>query len=128
MHVPINIIVTEAEAQEPIPEGVYKAIVKEIEEGEGEFGEYIKFTFEITDESQKGVTRSSVASKKLSLLKSGKTSKLYEYVKALTKSEPETGEEFDVETLKGLPCQIFVKNGKEKDGILYQNIDAVMPA
>lgn len=119
---------TEAEAQEPIPEGVYKAIVKEIEEGEGEFGEYVKFTFEIIDESQKGVIRSSVASKKLSRLKSGKTSKLYEYVKALTKNEPTIGEEFDVEALKGLPCQIFVKNGKEKDGILYQNIDAVMPA
>ncbi len=88
----------------------------------------MKFVFEITDEAQKGVTRSSVASKKISRNKSGKVSKLYDYIKALTQEEPSVGESFNVESLIGLPCQIFVKNGKEKDGILYQNIEAVMPS
>ena len=124
----ITLTVKEAEAPEPIPEGLYQAVLKLVEEGSGEYGDYVKFTFEITEGEHKGVTRNSVASKKLSKTKSGKASKLYDYVKALSKSTPKTGEELDVETLVGKKCQILVKDGKEKDGILYQVISAVMPS
>lgn len=120
--------VKETEAPKPIPEGLYKATVINIEEGTGEFGDYLKFTFEIIEGEQKGVARTSVASKKLSRSKSGKTSKLFDYVKALTKSDPKSGEVLDIEGLKGKTCQIFVKNDKEKDGVLYQKIETVMPS
>ena len=123
----INLTVKEAEVPEPIPEDMYDAAVVLIEEETGEFGDYLKFTFEISKGEYKGVTRTSLASKKLSKSKSGKTSKLYEYTKALTKSEPKAGESFDVEELNGKICKILVKN-KEKDGIIYQTITEVMPS
>jgi hypothetical protein len=68
-----------------------------------------------------------MASKKLSSSKSGKNSKLFDIVKALTKSEPKTGETLDIESLIGKTCQIFVKNGKQKDGVQFQDISAVLP-
>lgn len=122
----ITLVVKEAEAPEPIPEGVYKAVLKDIEEGTGEYGDYVKFTFEIIEGDYKGTTRNSVASKKLSKSNSGKTSKLYDYVKALNKKAPTTGEEIDLESLKGKECQIIVQDGEEKDGITYQVIQSVM--
>ena len=124
----INVTVKEAEIPEPIPEGVYKAKVKEIGEGSGEFGDYIKFTFEITEGEKKGVTRTAIASKKLSRSTSGKTSKLYDFVKALTKAEPSANETLDIEGLVGKACQIIVKNGKEKDGVIFQNSSTIMPS
>lgn len=124
----INVTVKEAEIQEPIPEGIYTSVVKEIGEGSGEYGDYVKFTFEISEGEQKGVTRTAIASKKLSRSKSGKTSKLYDFVKALTKSEPKADETLDIEGLVGKTCQIIVKNGREKDGIVYQNISTIMPS
>jgi len=123
----INLIVKEAEIQPAIPEGMYKAALIKIEEGTGEFGDYLKFRFEVIDGEQKGVSETLVASKKLSSSKSGKSSKLFDIVKALTKSEPKAGETLDIEGLIGKSCQIVVKNGKEKDGVQYQNITTVFP-
>lgn len=124
----ITLTVQEAEAPEPIPEGLYQAVLKTVEEGSGEYGDYVKFTFEITEGDQKGKTRNSVASKKLKFNKSGKTSKLYEYVKALTKTAPNIGEKLVLDDLVGNKCQILVKDGKVKDGIQYQVISTVMPS
>ncbi|KKS41858.1 MAG: hypothetical protein UV61_C0001G0084 [Candidatus Gottesmanbacteria bacterium GW2011_GWB1_43_11] len=124
---PIIVKVTEAEIQEPIPEGLYKATVIAVEESTGNFGDYLKFRFEIIDGEQKGVSRTLVASKKIKVSSTGKTSKLYGIIKALTKVEPVMDDDFDVESLKGKACQILVKNGPTKDGITYQNITDVMP-
>lgn len=123
----IIVKVTEAEMQEPIPEGLYKATVISVEEGTGGFGNYLKFRFEIIDGEQKGKSRTLVASKKLKVSQSGKTSKLYNIVKALTKEEPIINANLDIESMKGKPCQIIVKNGATKNGITYQNITDVMP-
>lgn len=61
---PIKMTVRETEAPKPIPEGIYRATVIDITEGTGEFGDYLKFTFEIIDEgAQKGVARTAVVSK-----------------------------------------------------------------
>lgn len=117
----------ESEAPEPIPEGVYKAMVKEVEEQTGDYGDYFRFVFEITEGQYKETTRSLIASKKLSRTKSGKSSKLVGIVKALTGTEPKAGDNFDVDSLTNKKCQIFVENGPEKDGIVYQTISKVMP-
>lgn len=117
----------ETEVSKPIPEGLYKAKVTTIEEGTGGFGDYFKFIFEITEGEQKGVTRSAIASKKLSKSMSGSVSKLFGYFKALTKAEPKSGESVDIDQLIGKECHILVKNGKEKDGVMFQDITEVMP-
>lgn len=123
----ITLTVTEIESPRPIPEGLYKASVLEISEATGQFGEYVKFIFEISDGEYKGVTRSAVAAKKLSKSKDGKASKLFEFVKALSKKDLDSGDSLDLEGLVGTACHILVKNDKEKDGIVYQTISAVMP-
>lgn len=124
----INITVKETEVSEPIKEGMYDALVKEIDEGTGTFGDYLKISFEITAGEFKGVLKSSVASKKLSKSKSGKKSKLFEIVTAITGIAPEAGESLDIEKLIGKSCKILVKNGQEKDGITFQNVTEVMPS
>lgn len=124
---PIKIKVKEAELPKPIPEGLYEAKVKEISEDEGEFGEYLKFVFEITEGEEKGTTRNAIASKKLSRTKSGKASKLVGYVEALTKTKLQKGEVLDLEKMVGKYCRIFVKDDKEMDGVMMQRITEVMP-
>lgn len=111
-----------------IPEGLYKATVKQIEEGTGNFGDYLKFIFEISEGEFMGVIKNTIASKKLTTSKSGKSSKLYDIVEAINKEKPTANEDLDIEELLGKSCQILVKNDKEKDGITYQSISMVMPS
>jgi len=122
-----KIIVTESESMKPVAEGLYQAAIVEVKEDEGEFGPYVKVTFEIIDGEYKGIIKNLVASLKISHSKSGKNSKLYDLVKSATKQEPVVGEPFDTDTLMGKTCQILVKNGKEVEGVLYQDIKEVMP-
>lgn len=122
----IQITVKETEAQKPIPENLYLAKITEITESNGNFGPFLKIVFEIAEGEYQGTTRSLVASKKLSKGKDGKSSKLLEVVKSLTGAEPNKGETLDVESLIGKMCKVFVSNGKEKDGVVYQNVSQVI--
>jgi len=122
-----KITVTESENMKPVAEGLYQAAIVEVKEDDGEFGPYVKVTFEIINGDYKGIIKTLVASLKLSKSKSGKNSKLFDLVKAATKKEPDTGEEFDTDELIGKTFQILVKNGKEVEGVLYQDIKEVMP-
>jgi hypothetical protein len=124
----IIIKVKKSTPQDPIPEGLYSAYVQEISAAKGEFGEYLKFAFVITDGKYRNIQRNSVCNKIISYSEKGKHSKLYLYIKALTGQAPTIGEDFDIESLKGKACQILVKDDKEKDGILYQKITDIMPA
>ena len=124
---PIVIKVNKSTPQEAIPEGLYSSYVKDISEESGEFGEYLKFTFIITDAKYRDTLRNSICNKKISYSENGKHSKLYTYIKALTGKAPVVGEDFDIESLKGKTCQILVKDDKEKDGVMYQKIADIMP-
>lgn len=124
---PIVLKVNKSTPQEAIPEGVYAAYVKDISEGDGDYGEFLKFTFIIADGKYRDTMRNAVCNKKISFSESGKHSKLYTYIKALTGKAPVVGEDFDIESLKGKSCQIVVKDDKEKDGVMYQKITDVMP-
>lgn len=122
-----NIPVKETEGSKPVPEGLYKAVVKEIKEGTGEFGDYVKIALEIADDDYKGIIKIMVASLKLSKSKSGKNSKLFDVVKAVLKVEPKTGDNLDLNQLIGKTCQILIVNGKLVDGVQYQDISKVLP-
>jgi hypothetical protein len=123
----IKIKVKKSEPPKPIPEGLYQAYVKDISEGKGEFGEYLKFAFIITDAKYRDTQRNSICKKKITFSQDDKNSKLFTYIKALVGQAPVEGEDFDIESLKGKPCQILVKNDKEKDGVMFQKITDVMP-
>jgi len=123
----IQLTVKQTEIPKPIPEGLYKAYLKEIEEGTGEFGDYLRFSFIVVDGKFKNSLKSAVASKKLSVSKSGKVSKLYGFVKALMGKDIDAGETLDLEKLKGKSCQILVKNDREIDGVMFQKVAEVMP-
>lgn len=123
----IQVTVKEVTVSPAIPEAVYKAALVFVDEGTGQYGDYLKLTFEIVDGEHKGTVKTLMCSKKLTKSKSGKSSKLFDVVKALTKSDPGSGASIDLEDLIGKPCQIVIKNGKEKDGVMYQNITTVLP-
>ncbi len=122
-----NIPIRETEGLKPVPEGLYKALLKEIKEGTGEYGDYVKLAFEIAEGDFKGVIKTMVASLKLSKSKSGKNSKLFEVVKAVLKIEPVPGQSLDLNELVRKTCQILVVNGKKVDDVQYQDISKVLP-
>jgi hypothetical protein len=122
----IQVTVKEATVSPAIPEAVYRAALVFVDEGTGQYGEYLKLTFEIVDGEHKGVVKTLVCSKKLTKSKSGKSSKLFDVVKALTKSDPGSGASIDLEDLIGKACQIVIKNGKQIDGVQYQDVSAVL--
>lgn len=121
----ITLTVQESSVPEPIPVGVYKAKLTEIEKGEGEYGTFLKLKFEITDGEHKGTERSTIA--KLTLRKGKKNSKLFDIVIALLGTQPETEQEISFNDLVDKPCQILVKN-KLGDTEGWQIISEVMPA
>ncbi len=121
----ISVVVKENEPPKPIPEGTYKAIVKSLEEKEGQFGEYVKIEFEISDGEHKGTLRTAVASKKFSLSKTGRNSKLYDLLGGFFKDKIASGETLNLNEVIGKKCQVLVENGKEIDGIVWQNVGKV---
>lgn len=121
----ITLTVQESSVPEPIPVGVYKAKLTEIEKGEGEYGTFLKLKFEITDGEHKGTERSTIA--KLTLRKGKKNSKLFDIVTALLGTQPETEQEISFNDLVGKACQILVKN-RPGDAEGWQIISEVMPA
>lgn len=122
-----NILVTEGGGSKPIPEGLYKAVVKELEEKTGQNGVYLRVSFETTEGEFKGIMKNTLASLKLSRSQDGKNSKLFDIVKAVLKTEPTAGSSLDLMQLIGKPCQILVVNGKVTNGIQYQEITKVLP-
>lgn len=123
-----NIVVTENEGSQPIPETLYKAVVKDIQEGTGQFGIYIRFLFEITEGEYKGTLKSTLTPPTLNKRKEGKNSKLFDIVKAILRNEPAKDSSVDLTQLIGKHCLILVENGKNVDGVQYQNISKVLPA
>jgi hypothetical protein len=123
----IKIKVNKIEAPELLPEGIYKACVILLDEGTGQFGDFVKVRFEIVEGELKKKSITMVASKKIGSSDNGKTTKLFEIYRVLTGNAPIEGEELDLDTLKGKCGQIIVKNQQSKNGTTYSNIVEVMP-
>ena len=121
--------VKEPQAPEPIPVGVYQAKLVSFEEKSGgQFGDYVRLEFEITEGEQKGTKRSYLASAKLTKGKNSKTtSKLFRAVSALMGKDPEPDDEVSLQELVDKKCQILVEDRSgNKEG--WQDITQVMPA
>ncbi|OGK46206.1 hypothetical protein A3B46_03300 [Candidatus Roizmanbacteria bacterium RIFCSPLOWO2_01_FULL_39_19] len=123
-----EIEVKEAQAPDPIPEGLYKAVIENITAGDGNFGAYYKITFLITEGDFKDTKRNLVASKKITKSANGKNSKLFNIIRTLEKKEPAPGEKYNVGRLLSKPCQILVKNDKVINEVQYQVVAEVMSA
>lgn len=121
--------VKEAEIPEPIPVGFYPAKLASWEEKEGgEFGDYVRLEFEIVDGEYSGITRSLIASSKLTKGKTQETtSKLFRAITGLLGREPKADEEISLDALVEAECQILVEDRSgDKEG--WQDITKVLPA
>lgn len=121
-------VVTEHEAPEPIPVGMYPAKLASWEEKtDGAHGPYIRLEFEITEGEYAKTKRSLIASSKLSKGKTVETtSKLFKTITGLLGREPQPNEKVSLTDLVGTECQILVEDGTgdKKD---WQDISKVMP-
>lgn len=124
----IKIVVQEAKDPDLLPEGIYSASVIDVEKGSSQYGPFIKIWFEITDTNMHGKTICLITSLSLSLYKSGRRSRLCALFKTITGEDLAVGMEIDLDTLKGKPCRISVKNQPSKNGIIFSNIAEVMPS
>lgn len=121
--------VKEPEAPESIPVGIYPAkFISWEEKTNGEFGDYVRLEFEITDGEYAETKRSQIASSKLTKGKTQETtSKLYRAVTGLLGREPEADEEISLDDLVGTECQILIED-RPGDEEGWQDITKVMPA
>ena len=120
--------VKEPEVPEPIPVGMYPAKFVSWEEKTGEFGDYIRLEFEITDGEYAETKRSLIASSKLTRGKTKETtSKLLRSIIGLLGREPESDEEISLDKLLETECQILVED-RPGDEEGWQDITKVMPA
>lgn len=60
--------------------------------------------------------------------KVGTRSKLYGWITHVTGQEPVVGTSFDVMSLVGKKCRVYVQDARKKDGTLYRKIGDVLPA
>ena len=120
--------VKEPEVPEPIPVGMYPAKFVSWEAKSGEYGDYIRLEFEITDGEYAETKRSLIASSKLTRGKTQETtSKLLRSLTGLLGREPETDEEVSLDDLLEKECQILIED-RPGDEEGWQDITKVMPA
>jgi hypothetical protein len=104
-----------------IPAGTYPATLAEIEDVETEFGDSLRWIFDV-EADEETVQLSGITSQKFSL-----KSKSYEWASALLGEAPDVGDEVDLEELYELPCMVEVKDAHLRDGTDISNIVGVMP-
>lgn len=122
---PIKLKVKKPAEIKPIASDIYQATLKAIAEDSGDYGDYVRLDFEISDGVNKGEIRSIIASKKLTRGPKG-SSKLLQIIEALTGKEYPYEDEADLESLIGLGGRIFVDPPVTKDGMVYQRVSKVM--
>jgi hypothetical protein len=105
---------------ETVPAGLYPATVNEIAEEEGNWGRYLKLTFELDT----GATVTGCCSAKFST-----RSKFYRWVKALLfDGHPAPkGYRLNADRLVGRSCSVQVGLERDKDGENYNVVEAVYP-
>jgi hypothetical protein len=115
---------------EEFPEGIHDVVVADIELDEYETGQtdsegkplvrqYVRFVFRRPD----GTEMSGFANAKIST-----RSKLYQWITKITGQAPMVGRHYDLKTLVGKKCRVYVKRVVDENGSMYNRIDDVLPA
>ena len=110
------------EETQAIPTGDYEAVITEVEEDEGQFGEQYKYIFQITNGESKGTNLFGWSSQKLS-----KKSKYREWAVAALGRNIGPGDELTVDDLVGKPIRITVLREASDDGSEYNKVKSVLP-
>mgnify|MGYP001160036530 CR=1 FL=1 len=110
------------EETQAIPTGDYEAVITEVEEDEGQFGEQYKYIFQITNGEAKGTNLFGWSSQKLS-----KKSKYREWAVAALGRTIGPGDELTVDDLVGKPIRITVLREAADDGSEYNKVKSVLP-
>jgi len=117
--------VTEYETDKIIASDIYDAVVESISSNEGEYGDYIRINFTISEGVYKGLNKSIITPKKLSKSLKG-NSKLLQIVENVLKNNLTKAESFDLESLIGKPARILLGKPFLKDGKEIQRIEQVL--
>jgi len=109
---------------QPIPAGVYTAIVTSIEEKVSTVaGEtYWRWAFEVLEGSNAGASVKANSSPKL-----GPKCKARGWTEAILGRKLTVGERFHTDELVNRTCQLVVKV-EEKDGGTFNEVDSILPA
>src|SRR6266545_7004219 len=107
---------------DPYPAGRYQAHFLDYEPRDGNYGEYLVWTFKVycNGEAQAitGITGSRF----------GTRSKEYQFVEVLQGKAPGDGEDIDLEKLRGAPCQVELNVKEGKNGGMFNSVVGVYPA
>jgi hypothetical protein len=116
-------IQVEQTVYEVLPTGEYLASVSEIEQEDGQFGQQLKFVFEVGSGDFEGVTLWGWTSMKFS-----NKSKLYKWTKAAFGGADVPQEyTFDSDDLLGRKVVLTVVVNTKDDGSEFNRVDAVKP-
>ena len=121
----IMLTVTEYEAEKIIASDIYEAVIDSISSNEGEYGDYIRINFSISEGVYKGLNKSIITSKRLSRSSKG-NSKLLQIVETALKNKLNQTDSFDLESLIGKPVRIFLGKPFTKEGKEIQRIEQVI--
>lgn len=119
--------VTENQGETIIPADIYEAKIKSYAIVNGNYGECVRFDFEVSEGTYKGVTKNLLAALKVSRSSKGE-SKLLHLAEVVTGRSLGINDEIDFDELVEKPCRIVLVEPVTKDGMQYQKVDKVLPS
>jgi hypothetical protein len=112
-----------AQVHEPPDQGIYRAKLVDLQEGEGQFGPFVKWFFELLEEDYEGQTIRGQSSVPESFTAG---TKMWQWAQGLLGRAIQPGESIDLEDLIGNECMLTLGH-KETDRGTFATVDAVNP-
>ncbi len=110
-----------------IEEGVYDAIVEKIvlkaniKGSDGKFFDMLVWYFVVDDNGTMKFIEGTSSGKVTTM------SKAYSWIASITGKEPELNKGFTPSMVKGIPCQVMIKNEKQKNEFQGKVTEAIKP-
>jgi hypothetical protein len=112
-----------AQTHEPPEPGIYRARLVDVQEGEGQFGPFVKWFYELLEEGYEGQTIRDQSSIPETFTAATKT---WQRSQALLGRLIQPGEEIDLRDLIGNECMLTLGH-KETDHGTFATVEAVNP-
>jgi hypothetical protein len=112
-----------AQEHEPPDQGIYRARLLDLQEGEGQFGPFVKWYFELLEEGYEGQTIRGQSSIPEIFTAATKT---WQWAQALLGRPIRPGEEIDLKGLIGNECMLTLGH-KETERGTFATVEAVNP-